>query len=224
MSSGTVSTPEMLEAVREAHRPGVSEPDRDLVLLTADTWLRSRGSTARDELGPEWNRYEFASVREYGDAFAYCGSVLKRLALRAGGEDPWADRALLVLLELGWSTDCTDTYEGAVFSNEIFVPVVKHGEEFLRAHPGARIWASVALRTALAHETAWSLGMEAPPDDFPDYRKGMKEHRQRALELYRKLLPRTHDPRMERAVRRKIRALERNQDTKCQVYYITGEC
>jgi hypothetical protein len=218
------ASPDSLVATLRATRDQrVSQSDRDLASLAVDQWLRSRA--ASDEgLGAEWNRLGFRSVPYDGSAYTYCGSILPALAARAGEGDPWADEAFLVLLDLGWCSDCSESYEGAVFDNEIYRPVIKRGEAFLSAHPRSPAWSSVALRVALAHETAWCLGAEAPPDDFPDYRTPAPRHRARALELYRLLLPRTRDSRLARAIRNKIRLLEQRRDTKCQVYYLTGEC
>ena len=46
----------------------------------------------------------------------------------------------------------------------------------------------------------------------------------RAVELYRDLAQRTRDPRVQDAIERRVRDLERGADTKCTVYYLEGEC
>ncbi len=226
MLAGTATEASLLEVVRRAVGPGVPEADRDLVLLSADQWLRSSGTSGHfaalgHDLGPEWNRIGFRTSGE-GTYWVYYGSILDSLVTRVG-RDEWADRAFLILLDQGWVSDGSGDYEDAEFGNDIFAPVLKRGEAFLATHPDAALWPSVALRVALAHETLWSLSHHSTPGDYPDWTVGAQDHRKRALQLYRELTHRTRDARLQQALERKVRSLERGEDTNCRAYYIEGE-
>lgn len=223
--TGKTKEEDLLKAVQDAARPGVSEADRDLVLLAADRWLRSRGTSGTlvalgAPLGESWSSFGFHSSSD-GNADVYCGSILEDLASRAGRNE-WADLAYLLLLDQGWVTDCSGDFEGADFGNDLFAPVIKRGEAFLKARPRADLWPSIALRVALAHETVWSLAKS--PDPFRDWTRVGAQHQRRALELYRKLIPQTKDVGFRRALERRVRNLEQGRDTKCRVYYLEGEC
>jgi hypothetical protein len=222
------------KAVERAMSPGAaSNADRDLLLLTADQFLRHHGDpglpvTLDDELDPAWAKLGFRSYGEPTSAYwEYCGSILPTIASGAG-KDEWADRALLVLLDQGWVTDCDNTYEGTDSERELFVPVIAHGEEFLSEHLGASVWGAVALRVAMAHETAWSLehggehkGVKAGGDSKDV--SGNGKHRERAMLLYRELASGAKDPRLRMALQSRARALETGRDTGCRVYYVQGE-
>ena len=219
----------MLAAVQRAGGPGVSEADRDLVLLAADQWLRSRGASQEAAsrgrgLGEAWARLGFHSYSAQGSSWEYCGSILDSLAARVGRNE-WADLAFLLLLDSGWVSGCGGDFEGAEFGNDLFAPVLARGEAFLAAHLDAPVRNSVALRVALAHETVWSLSKRIGVDDFyADLKATAPGHRRRALELYRDLAGHTRDAEFRRAIRSRIRSLETGADTKCTVYYLEGEC
>jgi hypothetical protein len=227
MIAGTMLPESLLAVVQQTSGPDSVRMSHDLALLAADQWLRSfrmggTPSSQREPLGPEWERLGFYSAR--GDGwYDYCGSVLRGLAERVG-ENRWTDRAFLILLDQGWVTDCSGDFGDDTFGNDLFMPVLAHGDAYLRDHAGGEIWPSVALRVALAHETVWSLSKDRFMNDYYDLRPRAPAHRQRALELYRKLVGMTRDPRMQRGIEKKVRALERDEDTNCRVYYIEGEC
>jgi hypothetical protein len=222
------------KTIEKAMGPGgATDVDRDLLLLTADQWLRYRGdsglpTTFDDELDPAWGKLGY---RAHGEAtssyYSYCGSILPTIASGAG-KDEWADRALLMLLDQGWVTDCSGVYEGTESGNDLYVPVIAHGEDFLAQHLGSSVWGAVALRVAMAHETAWSLAKEpgrdskAPGRDDKDP-SATPNHRDRALLLYRELAKGASDPRMRVALQARARALEAGRDTECKVYYVAGE-
>jgi hypothetical protein len=204
-----------------------SAEEHALVYLAADAWLASLSQESDSTivgLGHALARFgvRLGRAPESG-SILYCGSLLPALASRAGA-NPWANRAFILLLDQGWDTTCSDQYEGALFANEVYVPVLKYGEQFLRKNPNSSIWPAVGLRVALAHETAWSLSFTSGPDDFPDYRIGASEHLARALELNRVLVSRVQDPRFAKALRSRIRLLEKGVDTRCRVYYLVGGC
>lgn len=227
MIAETILPESLLALVQQTSGPDSVRMSHDLALLAADQWLRSfrmggTPSSQREPLGPEWERLGFHSA--HGDWwYDYCGSVLPGLAERVG-ENRWTDRAFLILLDQGWVTDCSDDFGEGTFGNDLFVPVLAHGEAYLRDHGYGRVWPSVALRVALAHETVWSLSKDSYMNDYYDFRPRAPEHRKRALELYRKLVGMTSDPRMQRAIQKKIGALERDEDTNCRVYYLEGDC
>jgi DNA-binding beta-propeller fold protein YncE len=205
-----------------------SPEEHDLVYLSADAWLASlpQGYDASTvaRLHHSLVRFGVRLGREpESGSILYCGSLLPSLASRVGA-NPWANRAFLLLLDQGWDTTCSDQYEGATFANEVYPPVLKHGEQFLQKNPNSSIWPAVALRVALAHETAWSLSFTSDANDFPDYRIGASEHLERALELNRALVLRVLDPSFARALRSRIRLLEKGVDTHCRVYYLEGGC
>jgi hypothetical protein len=223
------------KTVERAMSPGAaSNADRDLLLLTADQFLRHHGDpglpvTLDDELDPAWAKLGFRSYGEPTSAYwEYCGSILPTIASGAG-KDEWADRALLVLLDQGWVTDCSGTFEGTDSEKELFVPVIAHGEEFLSQHLGAPVWGAVALRVAMAHETAWSLehGSDhretaGAGGDSRDVSANGK-HRERAMLLYRELAAGAKDPQLRVALQSRARALETGRDTGCRVYHVAGE-
>ena len=214
------------KTIEKAMGPGgATDVDRDLLLLTADQWLRYRGdpglpATFDDELDPAWSKLGYRSHGEPTSAYySYCGSILPTIASRAG-KDEWADRALLLLLDQGWITDCSGEYEGTNSENELFVPVIAHGEDFLAAHLGSSVWGAVALRVAMAHETAWAVakgkgGEVADPTVAP-------KHRDRALLLYRELAKGAADPAMRLALQTRARALDAG-GAECRVYYVDGD-
>ena len=215
-------------ALAEVSDLEASPEDHDLVVLSADAWLaslpQSYDSSTVARLLPPLARFGVRLGREpESGSILYCGSLLPSLASRVGA-NPWANRAFLLLLDQGWDTTCSDQYEGATFANEVYPSVLKHGERFLQQHPHSVLWPAVALRVALAHETAWSLSFTSDADDFPDYRSGATGHLERALELYRALVLRVRDPRFARALQSKIRLLEKGVDTQCRVYYLEGGC
>jgi hypothetical protein len=169
------------------------------------------------------------SLREFGVGFwrdsyesvRYCGSLLPALADRVGTNE-WTDRAFIRLLDEGWSTDCGGTLEGVRFGNYVFVPVIRRGEAFLKAYPASPLWPSVALRVALAHETAWSVTSTLPWANEFDYRDDPEVDRQRAVELYKAIRPRARGVQLAAAIDRKIRMMEAGTDTKCRVYWREG--
>lgn len=223
------------KAVERAMKPGAaSNSDRNLLLLTADQFLRHHGDpglpvTLDNELDLAWTKLGFRSYGEPTSAYwEYCGSILPTIASGAG-KDEWADRALLVLLDQGWITDCSGAYEGANSGSELFVPVIAHGEEFLAQHLGAAVWGSVALRVAMAHETAWSLEhggdhkeTAGAGGDSKDPSENGK-HRERAMLLYRELATGAKDPMLRAALQSRARALESGRDTRCRVYDVKGD-
>ena len=224
VAAETLTEQQLLDVVRKAHGPGVGVADRDLVLLTADQWLRSSGTSGslvarRHALAEGWNAYGFTLARVEGEVWVYCGSALPALAARVG-TNAWADRAFLILLDQGWLVDCGTDFEGAEFGNDRFAPVLRHGEKFLRENPRSTLWASVALRVAMAHETVWSLSQVSFQRDFRDSLdvKG-PVHRCRAAELYRAVAKRSGKPSLREAVERRAIRLERGEDTKCLMYY-----
>jgi hypothetical protein len=176
----------------------------------------------RRDLGQEWARLGFRAHGDESVYWSYCGSILDSLAARVG-QDEWCDRAFLSLLDQGWITNCSGSFEGAEFGNDLFAPVLSRGEAFLSKHPGTDVWPSVALRVALAHETLWSLSHRDDQGGYPDWKTEAPRHRRRALELYRDLMDRTRDAGFQRAIRNRIRSLEQDVDTKCTVYYLEGE-
>jgi hypothetical protein len=219
---------EVERALADAERPGISDEERDLLHLAADGWLAALGpqddssTVARVRASLSRHGVGFSPDSEWGWA-VYCGSLLPPLAERAG-TNAWADRAFLLLLEQGWDATCSSDYEGATFANEIYHPIVKHGATFLERHPKSAIWPAVALRVALAHETAWSLSFGSGPNDYPDYTVGADSHRARAIKLYQALVPRAADARFAAAIRARIRSLQRGVDTRCRVYYLPSGC
>jgi hypothetical protein len=225
------------KTIEKAMAPGgATNVDRDLLLLTGDQWLRYRGdsglpTTFDDELEPAWGKLGF---RAHGEAtssyYSYCGSILPTIAASAG-KDEWADRALLLLLDQGWVTDCSGVFEGTESDKELYVPVIAHGEDFLAQHLGSSVWGAVALRVAMAHETAWSLAKAGREDKAAGREEGRDDkdpsatskHRDRALLLYRELAKSATDPRMRVGLQARARALEANRDTGCRVYYVAGD-
>jgi len=223
LSSKAPDEAQLRKAVERAMSPGAaSDSDRDLLLLTADQFLRHHGDpglpvTLDDELDPAWVKLGFRSYGEPTSAYwEYCGSILPTIASRAG-KDEWADRALLMLLDQGWITDCSSTYEETNSEAELFVPVIAHGEEFLAQHLGTPVWGAVALRVAMAHETAWSLAKDGGDPS------GNGKHRERAMLLYRELAAGEKDPRLRAALQSRARALETGRAMGCRVYYVEGE-
>jgi DNA-binding beta-propeller fold protein YncE len=219
---------EIAASLESVKGPGSDPQEHDLVHLAADVWLASlQPFRGNDSQVPREMR---ESLKAFGVRFSegfegeirYYGSLLPALASRVG-ENPWTNCAYVLLLDQGWETDGGGRYEGAEFANEVFQPVLKHGEEYLRTSRRSSLWSSVALRVALAHETAWSLGFATYYGDFPDYKTGAGAHRTRALELYRDLRQSIRDPRFAKAVDRKIQMLDRGRDTKCRVYYLEYE-
>jgi hypothetical protein len=110
--------------------------------------------------------------------------------------------------------------------------VIAHGEEFLSEHLGSAVWGAVALRVAMAHETAWSLehgnvaggglSKSGAGGDSKDPSENGK-HRERAMLLYRELATGAKDPQLRAALQSRARALESGRDTGCRVYYVQGE-
>jgi hypothetical protein len=228
LSSKAPDEASLRKAVERAMSPGAaSDSDRDLLLLTADQFLRHHGDpglpvTLDDELDPAWMKLGFRSYGEPTSAYwEYCGSILPTIASGAG-KDEWADRALLVLLDQGWVTDCSGSYDEANSGSDLYVPVIAHGEEFLAQHLGSSVWGAVALRVAMAHETAWSLAKGKNGSDYKDP-SGNGKHRERAMLLYRELATGAKDPRLRVALQSRARALETDRDTGCRVYYVAGD-
>jgi hypothetical protein len=213
-------------ALDEVTHSGTSPEEHALVNLAADAWLGSLSQESDSIAGPAHALARFGvrlgRAPETG-SILYCGSLLTDIASRVGANQ-WANRAFVLLLDQGWNTTCKDEYEGALFANEVYPAVLKYGEQFLEKNPDSSIWPAVALRVALAHETAWSLSFTSGPDDFPDYRIGAGEHLARALEFNRVLVSRVQDPRFAEALRSRIRLLEKGVDTHCRVYYLSGGC
>jgi hypothetical protein len=217
------------KTIEKAMGPGgASDVDRDLLLLTADQWLRYRGdsglpATFDDELDPAWGKLGFRAHGEPTSAYySYCGSILPTIASRAG-KDEWADRALLLLLDQGWITDCSGEYGDTDSSNDLYTAVISHGEEYLAAHLGSTVWGAVALRVGMAHETAWSLGKDVSGGAHGGDSSARPKHRERALLLYRELAKGAADPQFRLALQTRARALDAGVDTGCKVYYVTGD-
>ncbi len=221
--SNRLTDESLLEEVRRVLAPDFPEADRDLVLLAADQWLRppdapDRPAPRRHNLDEKWNAIGFRNSDARGLG-RYYGSILPSLAARTG-QNEWADRAFLLLLDQGWLTDFHASFEGPDVSNEKFVPVLIHGEAYLAANASSALRPSVALRVAMAHETAWSRGRG---EEDRERRAKVQEHRRRAIELYREVAPRTQDPALRRAIEERVQTLDRGQSG-CIVYMITGEC
>lgn len=237
LMSREVNATSLLEEVRRVAAPATPQADHDLVLLAADQWLkmtspdqdgRTRLWSTRGSLDQAWAALGFVTTGEYDWVAPYCGTVLPSLAAGVGRNE-WADRAFLLLLDQGWVTDCSGNCE---YGCDLVAAVLEHGQAYLDANdPAKPLWPSVALRVALAHETAWSLsGAGAVYDseakvEIPAVPKDA-EHRRRALELYHDLVNRTLDTRLKNAITRRIEKLEREVDTKCSVYvvYVEGGC
>jgi hypothetical protein len=201
-----------------------SDEERRFLALLAHHWLRRmpcwedssqvRGFERRLAfLGARWHSVPTFDV---GD-LCYCGSVLVGLA-RAPDADIWAAQAFLELLDQGWLSDCGDDYGGGGFGNELYLPVIRHGEEYLRTSGRSRLARAVALRVALAHETAWSVQAADTAECWTG--PGPEEHRRAALRGYERLFHAASEPTFRAALRERIGRLRAARDTGCRVYWI----
>lgn len=199
-----------------------SEEDRDLVLWAVHLWLRSLSDSTRDALasagslgssiGRSWNTCRTDSV-------AY------RLAARAGA-NRWTDAAFLELMRSGWGclggegVDVPDTNESWVDTS---APVIEQGERYLAAHTRSPIRSEVAWRTAMAHETTWTLFKSSEPYLRSLGRaQGKSEiargHRDRAVRLYEALISEEPArPRSQAAVKR-VRRMRLDVSTDYRMY------
>lgn len=211
-----------LVAIREG---GVSQQERDLVVLAADLWIRSVSASCgaalliADSLGDFGVRAE----RGYdGYADVYCGTLLEPLAERPNST-PWASRAFLTLLDQGWVGACRDSFGENAYGNDQFMAVIEHGERFLMAYPESPIRQAVALRVALAHETAWSIHKW---DDtyFSHESWNADAERRRAIELYDEVARKTNGRELRTAIEERLGKLRRDEDTGCRVYYLESGC
>jgi hypothetical protein len=146
------------------------------------------------------------------------------LAARAG-RSPWADRALIYLLEKGEITPWTDE------ATAPYRQVLDRGEPFLREHPESDEWPSIAHAVGLAHETAWSLSKVPAGEEGFDSRawaSAAPAHRARALELYDHVQrhPKAFllDPHVLRAMKRRMVRLRLDVDTGERRYYPLSDC
>lgn len=214
-------------ALNEVARLGSDQTEHDLVHLAADIWLTFLPAFRENE--SESYRKVRDSLREHGvrihrdsyEAIRYCASLLPPLADRVGANE-WTDRAYVRLLDEGWSSDCGGNLEGTFFSNMLFIPVMRRGEVFLEAHGRSPLWPAVALRVALAHETAWSYGAFTRHAAYLGYEGDPQVDRRRAIELYKAIKPQATDPRLADALSRRIQLLEQGTDTGCRVYFPQG--
>jgi hypothetical protein len=156
--------------------------------------------------------------RESEDYF-YCGSVLRSLT-SAPDADEWTAEAFLELLDQGWLTDCAGDFgaEDSAFASELYAPVIRHGEAFLRAHRGTPLARAVQLRVALAHETAWSVQVFAPLEPWTG--PGAEAHRRAALRGYERLLRDARDPALRAELRKRAGSLRARRDTGCRTYWV----
>ncbi len=155
------------------------------------------------------------------DGWCWEDSLLEPLALRAGA-DRWADAAFLELLDRGWQATCALCGYDPRVGTDLFRPVIAHGDEFLRQHPGSRITREVRWRVAEAHETAWSLSKVLPDDEYIEaarYILDAPAHRTRAVELYEGLLrDEPPGPRRSAAIQR-LRRMRLDVDTGFHDYW-----
>jgi hypothetical protein len=123
---------------------------------------------------------------------------------------------------MGWdrTCDCRGDFPG---SNQ-FRPVIERGEAFLKDHPNSAVWNAVALTVAQAHETAWSLAMGRCVTgdigwDWKNYVLEAPRHRERAIELYEKLLRQPPAIPALRSANRRLQRLRLNVDTNYHRYW-----
>ncbi len=226
---------EVWEALAKVSAPDRFDEAHDLVVVAADQWLRRLGhfwemSGVEPGQGPLALKVLEDTLRGYGVRFghaleggrAYCGSLLTTLANRPESSR-WAGVAFVTLLEQGMVTDCGYDFGYLRFTNDLFAPVIRHGEGFLGEYPGSSYWPAVALRVALAHETAWSVG-KSFPEDYPEESRNGDFHRTRAVQLYEAVSARSPSTKLKEAIQDRLRDLRRNRDTGCRVYYLELGC
>lgn len=217
------------EALAAIQGPETSREQRNLVNFAVDQWLRSLRWLSDEKSPPE--RQQLAmELADFGVRFAhhpeanewiYCGSLLQTLA-EDPGTDRWAASAFVTLLEGGSFAPCDPGDDGGWFRDGIFPAVIRHGEEFLSRYPDLQLWPTVALRVALARETAWSLATTTP-DQFPELSKDSEANRARAIELFRRLESLAQGPRFKQGIGVHLRILELQLDSGCRTYLVDPE-
>jgi hypothetical protein len=227
MGSSIGDAPQWREALAHVQRGRPDgEVDHDLVHFAADLWMLG---FSFESLADTLVTQEFKSMRDlgirlepgYDPEFCYRGSLLDSLVVRAG-TNRWTDQALLRFQEMGWdrTCDCRGDFPG---SNQ-FRPVIERGEAFLKDHPNSAVWNAVALTVAQAHETAWSLAMGRCVTgdigwDWKNYVLEAPRHRERAIELYEKLLRQPPAIPALRSANRRLQRLRLNVDTNYHRYW-----
>jgi hypothetical protein len=209
-------------ALTHAREGQLVQADGDLIIVAADHWIRSvsavGGQGVEDSLDDLGVRFEHDSY--YG--LRYCGTLLEPLVKRPNST-PFARRAFIVLLDEGWLGACRDDFGDNALGNDLFMAVIEHGERFLAEYPDSPIRSAVALRAALAHETAWSIDKWDPTYFYHDAWNPEIE-RTRAIELYEVVMRETPPGELRTAVEERLDKLRRNQDTGCRVYYLESGC
>lgn len=203
-----------------AHTP--SEEDRDLILWAVHLWLRSLSDSTRDALG--WSETLDSSL---GRSWNACmnDSVVYRLAARAGA-NRWTDAAFLELMRSGWGcvggegVDVADTNE---FWVDTSAPVIEQGERYLAAHPRSPIRSEVAWRTAMAHETTWTLFKSSETylrslGEIKEKSEIAQGHRDRAVKLYEELIREDPGSTRSQAAAKRVRRMRLDISTDYRMY------
>lgn len=146
-------------------------------------------------------------------------SFLKNLAL-THQDSFWGSQAFLEMTYRGWrvSDGCGDNAEYE------FLDVIKHGEQYLRAHPTADISQEVLLEVARAYETWWSASVAGPglvERSLYGTADG-EQARRTAIRLYRQYL-KGYAGRDRPLLEKRVLALERKQDTIQRKYICIDE-
>jgi hypothetical protein len=204
------------KTLSEIRQREIPEVERDLVLLAADLWIRSVSANCGAELIADSLRDVGVRVERGYDADAYCGTLEEALARRADST-LWASRAFLILLDQGWVGACRSDFGENAYATDLFMAVIEHGERFLASHAESPIHDAVALRVALAHETAWSID-KWDSTYFLHESWNAEAERRRAIELYDEVARNTHVKDLRAAIDSRLRMLRRDQDTGCRVY------
>jgi hypothetical protein len=127
---------------------------------------------------------QYTGPGHYSGAFEYNRGLLRR-AWKEFPEEPWGQRAFLMLQQLSCSG------ESGFKEPECFRDVITQGEEFLRRYPETPFRKEQLYHLALAQETWWSLSQAAPGDPSAEgarVNKPMAERaRVNAIQLYEEL-------------------------------------